>query len=123
MARGQRSCAIELRCATLGVYGAALFDGGNRHLVTDAQRVPVRRGCFRGRRRNDLPDAEPDDGGDNKRRGENETASCSHRGAACKLAWPWLDPEAATVRPLARTMYAPLTDGGYGRWAVLTTSG
>jgi hypothetical protein len=48
VARVQRSRAIELRRATLGVDGAALFDGGNRHLVADAQRVAVSRRGFRG---------------------------------------------------------------------------
>jgi hypothetical protein len=75
VARVERSRAIELRGATFRINGAALLDGGNRHLVADAQRVAVRRRCFPGRCRSDLPDAEPDDGGGYKHRGQNEVYS------------------------------------------------
>jgi len=78
MARVQRPSAVELGEAAFRVHGTTLANGRNRRRVADAQRVAVRGRCFRGRCRSDLPDAEPDDGGGYKRRGENETASCIH---------------------------------------------
>ena len=76
MMRVQRSRAVELWRAAFGVDGTALFDGGNRDLVADAQRVAMRRRCFRRRCRSELRDVEPDGGGGDEHLGQTETTSC-----------------------------------------------